>query len=116
MNSAKELKEKSDLFYLAMLDADPNGLLGELSEMLGEEATMRIIDIFGGTTIKIPSKEKIRDAVRRACIWHDARVGISLDEICFRYSLSLSSVTRMIDEWDKIHKSYYGQKENNTST
>ncbi|TXH14506.1 MAG: hypothetical protein E6R03_08950 [Hyphomicrobiaceae bacterium] len=112
MNSVKELQEKSDLFYLSMIDADPDGLMGEFAKMLGEEAAMKIVDIFGGTSIKIPSKEKIRKAVRRACVWHDAKNGVSLDEICFRYSLSLVSATRIIDEWDKLHQAVNGQKEN----
>lgn len=108
MNSAKDVKEKSDLFFLSMIDADPNGLMGEFTKLLGEEATMRIVDIFGGTTIKIPSKSKIQKAVRRACIWHDAKSGMSLDDICFRYGLSLASVSKIIDEWDKIHQAANG--------
>jgi len=103
VDDTKKLIEATDLFSMAILEVDPNGVLPELVSMVGQENAMRLIDIFGGMTIKIPTKKQVAASVRNACIWVDYEHNkVPLDELCVKYSVTMSALTKCIQTWTDI--------------
>lgn len=93
----KQLFESLDLFTLALLDVDPSSLIVEICSLFGQDMAMKLVDLFGGSVIKVPTKHQIHEAVRRACVWRDFNAGKSVVEICEAYSLHHKAVYAMID-------------------
>jgi hypothetical protein len=86
-----------------MLDIDSNGIIAELVSMLGQENAMRLIDIFGGTTVSIPSKDTVARAIRHACAWVDYSINkIPLDVLCVKYDMTMRRMSEIVEKWQKI--------------
>ena len=100
----KEMREVFDLFYLAILDIDPDSVLPEMVSILGQQKAMQFLEIFQGTTVHIPKISKIRLAVKNAGIWRDHCKGIPLNEIEDKYSVTQNYVLKTIDRWKVLHK------------
>ena len=66
---------------------------------------MTIIDIFGGMTIKVPSRKKIANAVKNAAVWNDHEKSLlSIDEIADKHNITPSKVLKIIDRWSTLHR------------
>lgn len=58
-----------DAVTLVLLYNNQNSLLPDLYEIFGDEALVKFIDIFGGTTIRVPSRDDLANAVRDVNIY-----------------------------------------------
>lgn len=110
---SEKLVETADLFYLAMVDVDPTSIIAELASMVGNENVLKLVEIFGGTTIKVPSVEEIRRAAKNASIWVDARNGVPVNEIAAKHSVSEAMVLRSIGRWNELDKAKIGAEPSN---
>ncbi len=95
----QELLEVSDLFYLALIDADPSSLLAEVHSMIGFENTKTFIEIFGGTSIRVPTMATIKKAVLSASVWADHVRKTPSEEICSKYGMTVNRVMAIINRW-----------------
>lgn len=93
------LFESLDMFSLALLDADPASLVVEIGSLFGQDVVLKLVEIFGGSVIRVPTKEQIQDAVRNACVWRDFSAGKSVSEICEEYSLHHKTVYAIVDRF-----------------
>lgn len=94
----------SDLFYLAMVDADPESIMAELVSLIGQPAAIQIIDLFGGMTVKIPTKKKVAQAVKNASVWRDHTAGAALNDIADKHNISTTTALKIIERWSELHK------------
>lgn len=105
VEDTKKLIEATDLLALAMLDADPDSIMGELSYVVGHVKAMQLIDMFGGLTITFPTKQKLAESVKHACIWVDYDRGkMSIDELCSKYSMTTGKIWKIIDRWTGLNQ------------
>jgi hypothetical protein len=58
-----------DALYVVLMHTGRYNLLPELYEVFGKEALLEFLDIFEGTTIKVPSADEFTLAVRDVDIW-----------------------------------------------
>lgn len=100
----KRLFESFDLFLLALLDVDPKSFLVEMASLYGQETAMSMVDLFGGTVIKVPTKEAVMDAVKRACIWRDFSAGKSSQELSDEYNVSGKKVYAIVERYRQLTK------------
>jgi len=64
-----QLQQVMDDGMLTMLYLSCDSLLPELYEVLGAEALSRLIEIFGGTTVRFPTRRSLLEAVRDVGIY-----------------------------------------------
>lgn len=93
------LFESLDMFTLALLDVDPVSLISEVASVFGQDVAMRLVDLFGGSVVRVPTKEAVKDAVVRACIWRDHNAGVGIDQICESYGMRSKAVYAIIDRF-----------------
>lgn len=99
------IREVSDLFALTMMDADPESLMTELTTLVGADGAMRLVDIFGGMTIRVPSKGKLAEAAKRASIWVDYQGGkMTIEQIADKHAITPRKVMDAINRWAEISK------------
>jgi hypothetical protein len=60
----KRTNRRIDALYLALLRTTEHTLLPELYSVFGKDLLIKFLNIFGGTTIKIPAVHTIKRAVR----------------------------------------------------
>ena len=58
-----------DALQIAMIRAGRETLLPEIYEIFGKEATIKFLDIFAGTTVKVPTKKVLENAIRDTFIY-----------------------------------------------
>jgi hypothetical protein len=55
---------RADLFFVVLMDAVGDTLLPEIHDIFGEEATLKFLRIFEGTTIRVPSESVITNSLK----------------------------------------------------
>ena len=58
-----------DALQVSLLRAGKNTLLPELYDIFGKEKLLKFLDIFAGTTVKVPTKKVLEYAIRDTYIY-----------------------------------------------
>jgi len=58
-----------DALQVSLLRAGKNTLLPELYDIFGKECLLKFLDTFAGTTIQVPTKKVLEDAIRDTYIY-----------------------------------------------
>lgn len=84
-----------DVFYLVLLSIADKSILPEIYEIFGKDSMIKFLDIFSGTTIKVPSRHIIEKAIQQVDIYiqltdkHTSQVAEHLAE---QYGLEITGV------------------------
>lgn len=106
---------EEDMVFLCYYLGRDNFLI-ELYEVLGSSGLMLLVDVFGGMSIQIPSREQMKIAIRDYNIFRKIEHAQSnrerkaiADDLSSQYELTRSSVytihKRVKDEIDRVHDS-----------
>ena len=66
-----------DALQVSLLRAGKNTLLPELYDIFGKEHLLKFLDIFAGTTVQVPSKKVLENAIRDTYIYLTLTTGLS---------------------------------------
>lgn len=69
-----------------------NPAFGELVDLLGEADAVKLIQIFGGTRIRVPSHEEVGRMAQDYRIFEDIRRGLRIVDIAKKYGVSVHNV------------------------
>ncbi len=58
-----------DALQVALVRASRDSILPELYDIFGKESLLKFLDIFAGTTVKVPTKKVLEDAIRDTYIY-----------------------------------------------
>lgn len=58
-----------DALQVALIRASRDSILPELYDIFGKERLLKFLDIFAGTTVKVPTKKVLEDAIRDTFIY-----------------------------------------------
>lgn len=58
-----------DALQVALLRAGKDTLLPEIYDIFGKEKLLKFLDIFAGTTVQVPTKKVLEDAIRDTYIY-----------------------------------------------
>lgn len=64
-----------DALQVALVRASRDSILPELYEIFGKESLLKFLDIFAGTTVKVPTKKVLENSIR------DTFIYLSLEKI-----------------------------------
>ena len=76
------------ILQVVLSSMDEESLLPELYDIFGREALLKFLDIFGGTTVKVPKRNVVKAAVERVKVW------VALEN-------KLATITQLADEMGK---------------
>ena len=89
-----ELSRYFDVFMaVLLLDQKRESLLPDICDVFGKELTLKFIDLFGGSTITVPSRERIEKLTREVAIYSAVNGGQTAAKVASLYEISLDSVT-----------------------
>lgn len=100
-----------DALQIALLRTGRESLLPELYEIFGKEATIKFLDIFAGTTITVPSRQVVENAIRDTFIYLTLKKSKStgrpnsvdvVTDLADRYSIDRDTVNRIYRDMDKF--------------
>lgn len=78
-----------------MATDDWQGIYQELSELVGEENTLKIFKDFRGSTVNFPMRLMRRDALKER-IQGDHRAGASVHELSAQYQLAERTIRKYL--------------------
>jgi hypothetical protein len=58
-----------DALQVALVRASRDSILPELYDIFGKESLLKFLDIFAGTTVKVPTKKVLEDSIRDTFIY-----------------------------------------------
>jgi hypothetical protein len=58
-----------DALQAALVRASRDSILPELYDIFGRESLLKFLDIFAGTTVKVPTKKVLEDSIRDTFIY-----------------------------------------------
>lgn len=78
-----------------------------LVEIIGAESTVKLMRVYGGTTIYIPQIAPILTMERDSCICSDYTKGVNVRQLALKYHVSGATIRRIInntkqDEYQEI--------------
>jgi hypothetical protein len=100
-----------DALQMALTRTGRDTLLPELYEIFGKEATIKFLDIFAGTTVKVPSKQVIENAIRDTFIYltlkkakrsYNIKPADVVNDLADRYSIERETVNLIYREMEKF--------------
>ena len=92
-----------DVFGLVLLDSAANTLIPELYEVVGhdKETLIKLLEIFAGVTIKFPSVDVLKNAVRDATVFVELErstdAGSDVKTLAKRYKIKSARVLEIYD-------------------
>lgn len=94
LNHTSELEKYVDLWHIVLLRCARNTVLPDLLEVFGKEALIKFLDIFAGTTFRVPSREVLEHSVRDVDIYIQVKRHGSdaFRGLCQRYDLTEDQV------------------------
>ena len=109
--SALEQLEKEDIYSLILFvlyrlkDSPEYSTLSELIYILDNESFINFLNYFGGTTIKVPTLDEMREIVN-AILFYERSINsrLSQDEIFSELSIKASEKTKMLETIDLVKK------------
>lgn len=101
----RSLYDCMDAFMALLMHAAEFTLIPDLIGIFGAEATVKFIDIFSGSTIKVPPKEILQTLVRDANIYTVMkRSGEEAKNLAQQYDISVQSVRLIFDRVEAMMK------------
>lgn len=86
-----------DQIFLALVISDAFSVVPELFKTLGREQFLKFIDVYGGTTIRIPTRDSIMRCLRDVSIYQRyTEHGVDMKTLAQEYELSYHNVRRII--------------------
>ena len=104
----EELLDHLDVFYLILLRICHRTLLPEILEAVGRENFIKFLDIFKGTTVRVPSAEVLHEAARDAIVYATLEREKDEDSLSYlgkRYDLSkqdLLTIHKRVAQWKTL--------------
>lgn len=103
-----------DLIKVALLEFGLESHLPELYDIFGEDDLLKFLDIFGGCTIKVPSRYEVRDVIRDVRIYLElSRIPRSaegrqrvVNDLCTRYDLTGRSIYTIFGRMERSFAKY----------
>ena len=72
------------------------GIMGQIAELIGLEATLKLAQTFGGANLYIPKPDLLLASMRDRRIRDEYRQGKTVRELALRYNLSESWVREVL--------------------
>lgn len=83
-------REKRDLLWVLLMTTGEFTLLPELYEVIGPDKLVRFMELFGGTTIKVPDRDKLCEAA----------MAIDIFSRCSVAAHRSTAIERMAEEYE----------------
>lgn len=100
-----------DLITMVLIYYNRHSVLPEIVEVFGAELTMKFLDIFGGTTVKVPSRDSLHTSVRDVNIYLRLKSkSDTVDDLAHDYQLDKLDIKRIFVATKKIVESRLGLK------
>lgn len=93
-----------DALQVSLLRAGKNTLLPELYDIFGKENLLKFLDTFAGTTVEVPTKKVLEDAIRDTYVYLTLEKGLKssnkkksdvVKELSDRYDIEGREVLRI---------------------
>lgn len=100
---------KVNILLLILLNDDAYSFLPEINDIFGEEAVLKFLDIFSGTTIKVPNNKKLNKSVLEVEIFSRieySKYEVSYKELAKEYSMREDTVERYYLKIKDLLKNY----------
>jgi Mor family transcriptional regulator len=95
--------EYLDAFLVLLLFKSQETILPEILECVGRDALFKFLEIFGGTTVKVPTKEFIERTMRNAAIYVDVvKKKKPVPEVAQRFELNDSTIRQIVRETEGL--------------
>lgn len=108
-------EKRVNALRMIMLYRSEGSLIPELFDVFGRDLLFKFIDIFAGTTVKVPDKETLRRIIRDTAIYIsllDNYSDLQVDYLARRYDISQTEVVNIFKE---LHKVVHGEAKNKKS-
>lgn len=69
-----------------------NPAFGEMVDLIGADAAIKLIKIFGGTRIRIPAPDEVNQIAYEYRIFQDVKKGIRIVDIAKKYGITTVNV------------------------
>ena len=105
-------KEYLDLFQVTLLEVASTTHLPEIYSVFGQECFLKFLDIFSGTTIKVPSRQILDDCMRDVGIYLNLkRAGVdgqamAVRDLAVQHSLATSKIRKIFVDMGERLKRY----------
>jgi len=99
-----------DALQVSLLRAGKNTLLPELYDIFGKECLLKFLDTFAGTTIQVPTKKVLEDAIRDTYIYltitendksRNRKKSDIVKELAVRYDMDVKDVISVYKDMQK---------------
>jgi Mor family transcriptional regulator len=87
-----DIVEASDLFTLVLLEYDEFSHLPEINSLIGSTRLVQFLDLFGGQSIYIPTRDEVKEAATCVRVFQKIRQGIPSADVAVTYDLDEDDV------------------------
>lgn len=97
------------VLFLALLNSDAYSVLPEIYEVFGREQTLKFLDVFAGSTIKVPTRKKLQECIRDVdifCTLEYTKHPPTKKELADQYDLSESSIKEIYKRVKSLTKDF----------
>ncbi len=104
-------EKRVNALRIILLYRSEGTLIPELFEIFGREKLFKFLDIFAGTTIKVPDKGLLKRIIRDTAIYLalvNNYTDLQVDYLARRYDISQTEVVNIFKE---LHSVIYGKEE-----
>ena len=88
----KTNKKLIDVIELVLLYKFSDTLLPEIYGVIGKDKFIEFLSVFSGTTVKVPSFEELKNAIRDAIIYAEVKKGSSTKYLAKEYGITEKEV------------------------
>jgi hypothetical protein len=107
MSETTRKLEVSDLFQIFFIKS----YLPEMADLIGAEATVKVISVFGGMEMNIPSRAQFLKTCRNICIYIAMNNDVSAKRLGEQYKMTPQRVYQIYRETKLQIDAYYSLKE-----
>jgi len=108
----RSTRREVDVLYVLLVHSGRYELLPELYEVFGREHLIRFLEVFGGTTLKVPSEQDLAQAARDVSIYcrlseaPRGSVGEVVGSLAKEYSIEEGVVEQIHAQMAKLMENY----------
>jgi len=106
-------EKRINALRMILLYRSEGTLIPELFDVFGRDLLFKFLDIFAGTTVKVPDKDTLRRIIRDTAIYLsllDNYTDLQVDYLARRYDISQTEIVNIFEE---LHTVVYGKKKIN---
>lgn len=105
------LEKTIDMVTMVLLHYNRHSVLPEILEVFGTELTIKFLDIFGGTTVKVPSRDSLHSCVRDVNVYLRLKAGsATVEDLAHDYQLDKMDIKRIYLSSKQIIEGNMGMK------